>query len=241
MVFPLIISSVSPAVSAITATVVTIGTLVSSFAATMGPVLANIIKTLPSTIETISKFAEVFLQVQSILKPGEKIEDIGERSLQAAKNGVTMEKFDNFDDYMTALRNFQLDPDVTKNRDVSEKLVAGMAVTTVGMEDKFSAERGSLNSLWSLPLANPTFFTPERMQSLLVAGRLGADILGYLNRSISGSETRTVEKGLEINPDGSPMDKPELNKLYDALDSARSNWADLVKQVENHSNAGQGV
>jgi hypothetical protein len=229
------------ALGAIGTVLTTIGPALSSFATTIGPVLTNIIRTTPNTIETISKFANAFLQVLSILKPGEQIDEIGDRALQAKDQGITMDKFDNFDDYMTALRNFQVDPEVSKNRDVSEKLVAGIAVTTVGMEDKFNAERGSLNGLWLLPLANPAFFTPERMQSLLIAGRLGADILGYLNKSISGSETRNVEKCLEINPDGSPMDKPDLNKLYDALDSARSNWADLAKQVEKHNNTEEGV
>lgn len=217
--------------SAITATVTAIGTAVSSFAATVGPILVNIVKTIPSVLESISKFADVFLRALSILKPGEQIDEIGDRALQAKEQGITMDKFDNFDDYMAALRDFKLNPEVSKTHSKEEKLVAGMAVSTVGIEDKFNAERGSLNGLWLLPLANPAFFTPERMQSLLVAGRLSVNILAYLDKSLSGSETRNVEKKLEINLDGSPMAKTELNTLYDALDNARSNWADLAKQI----------
>lgn len=232
-----ILPTLLSAVSTITAAVTTIGTAVSSFAATVGPILVNIVKTIPSVVDSISKFANIFLQILSILHPGENIDEIGDRALQAKEQGITMDKFDNFDDYMTALRDFKLDPEVSKKHSKEEKLVAGLAVSTVGVEDKFHAERGSLNGLWLLPMVNPSFFTPERMQGLLEAGRLGGNILAYLDKSLSGTDTRNMEKKLEINLDGSPMDKTQLNTLYGALDNARSNWADVAKQIQNINNA----
>lgn len=59
-----------------------------------------------------------------------------------------------------------------KNSPVA-KLVAGVGISTIGVEDKFNAQRGSLNAP-GLPLANPGYFTPEKMQGWLAAGSLAA-------------------------------------------------------------------
>lgn len=209
-----------------------IGSALSSFATGVGTVLGGLVSTLAPVAEAIGKFANILLQGFGILKPNENIEDLGDRALQAKDQGITMDQFENFDDYMNALRNFKLDPDVTTKSSKAEKLVAGIGVGTIGVEDKFNAERGSLNGMWLLPIANPSYFTPERIQTMISTGRFGGDILAYLEKRLSGSESRNIEKSFEINSDGSAMDKTELNKLYDELDNARHHWADLIKQLE---------
>jgi hypothetical protein len=142
---------------------------------------------------------------------------------------------------MGALRELKLDPELSTKRSTAEKLVAGMAVGTVGVEDKFNAERGSLNGLWLLPMANPDYFTPDRMQSIISSGRLGGDVFAYLEKRLSGSEIRNFEKKLEINPGGTLMSTQDLDTLYNALDEARNNFAGMTKQVESQNNASQGV
>jgi hypothetical protein len=211
-----------------------IGSALSSFSASVGTVLGGLVSALAPAAEAISKFANTLLQGLGILKPDENIEDLGDRALQAIKQGTTMDQFDNFDDYMAVLRDFKLNPELSEQISKAEKLVAGLGVGTVGVEDKFNAERGSLNGMWLLPIANSDYFTPERMQTIISSGRLGGDVFAYLEKRLSGSETRNIEKSFEINLDGSPMDKTEVNNLYDALDDARSNWGELIKQVSDH-------
>lgn len=235
MVFPMIIGALAAAGSAITSAVATIGTAVSSFVATVGPTLAATLETLKPYMEIVSKFANVLLQNLSILKPGEKIEDLGERALQAGGQGIKLEQFENFDEYMTALRKFELDPELSTQRSTAEKIVAGLGIATVGVEDKFSAERGSLNGLWLLPIANSQYFTPERMEGLISVGRLGSDVLAYLDKNLSGGQAQRFEESLEVGSRGTPPDKAELNTLYEALDSARETWAAISQQVEANS------
>lgn len=218
---------------AISSACASIGSALSSFSTSVGTVLGGLVSALAPVAEAVSKFANTLLQGLGILKSDENIEALGDRALQAKEQGITMDKFDKFDDYMTALREFKLDPLETAKSSPAAKLVAGMGVGTVGVEDKFNVERGSLNGMWLLPVANSDYFTPERMQTMISTGRLGGDVFAYLEKRLSGSETRDIEKSFEINADGSPMDKTELNRLYDALDDARNNWGELIKKVSD--------
>lgn len=234
MVFPLILGALASVGAAISSAVATIGTAVSSFAATIAPTLGSILTTLKTYAEPLAKFANTFLQMLDILKPGEKIEDFGDRALQAADKGITLDKFDKFDEYMNALRKFELDPEQSAKNSSAAKLVAGLGISTIGIEDKFNAQRGSFNGLWLLPLANPGYFTPEKMQGWLAAGKLGGDILAYLDKRLSDGESRSFEKSLETDGVGKRMNESDLDKLYGAFDSAREQWAEIAQKIKDN-------
>jgi|GEM_PF-797151 hypothetical protein len=210
-----------------------IGTALTTYASTIGPTLGNVLTTLQPYVQALSKFANAFLQLTNILKPGEQIDTIGDRALQAADKGIKLDQFDNFGDYMQALRQFELDPKLSAHNSPAAKLVAGLGVATVGLEDQFSAQRGSFNTLWLLPLSNPDYFTPERMQGWLAAGKLGGDIWAYLEKRLSDGEARSLEKALETAPDGHTMQAGELGQLYTAFDSARAQWAEIAQKIKN--------
>lgn len=235
MVLPLIIGALASAGTAIMSAVTTIGTAVSSFAASVGPMLANAIQTLKPLAETISKFSNVFLQNLSILKPGETIESLGERALQAVAHGIKLEDAVKFADYVEKLRNLELDPELEQKRSPAEKLLAGIGIATVGLESKFNADHGSFNGLWLLPLVNPQYFTPERMQSLLTTGRLGNEVLAYLNKALSPGETRNLEKTYEASIPHKSADSAETDTLYDELHASRDEWARISKQIEENN------
>lgn len=237
MVFPLILGALVSAGAAISSAVATIGTAVSSFAATIAPTLGSILTTLKTFAEPLAKFANTFLQILDIIKPGEKIEDFGDRALQAAGKGIKMEDYKNPGDYMTALRSFEPDPELSAKNSPAAKLVAGLGLSTIGIEDKFNVQRGSLNALWLLPLSNPGYFTPERMQGWLAAGKLGGDILAYLDKRQSDGEARGFEKSLETGGDGKRMSEGDLDKLYGAFDSAREQWSEISQKTKDNNNS----
>lgn len=120
--------------TAISSACSTIGSALSSFANGLGPVLSTIATHLPKLGEALGQFANNFLQAVGILKPDEDVKQLGERALQAAQEGITPEKFDDFDDYVEALRNFEIDPDKAKTRNDVERLVVGLGVGSFGLE-----------------------------------------------------------------------------------------------------------
>lgn len=224
---------ISAAISVISSAVSSIGSALSTFASGVGAVIGNIVTALAPVAEALGKFANAFLQGLGILKPDEKTEELGERALQAAEKGITIEKFDDFDGYMDVLRNFDLDPDKAEKRSTAEKLVAGVGVGTVGLERKFNAAPGSLDSLWLLPIANPDYFTPDRVQSLVSTGRFAGDVWAYLDKRLSAGDSGRLE---ELLAAGSGQDTPsagDKEKLYEALDQARDRWDSLGQLIEN--------
>ena len=222
--------------SAICSSISAIGSAVSSFASTVAPVIGSIINSLPAIAEGIGRFANAFLQGLGILKPKEEIQDIGERAIQAAEQGITMDNFSDFDSYMQSLRDFPLDEDVSNRRGKAEKIVSGLAVGTVGVEDKFNYERGSLNGVWLLNVANPGYFTPERVLDFVSTGCLCADIYGYLENRLSGGDARTMEKNMEANLQGKSAPRNEIEKLYQALDQSKERFAEIADSIEKTGN-----
>lgn len=228
--------------SSVAATVSSIGASVASFATSMATAIASLpLPTIMECIESIVKCAEIVMRAFGVLQPNEQVEDLGERALQAKEQGITLDQFDDFEDYMDKLRNFELDPDKAAKRNPLEKQLAGLGVGTAGLEHKLNVGRGELNGVWLLPMVNPQYFTPERMQSLLTAGQLGGDILGYLEDRLSVGESRSFEKGMEVDAEGKPLDKAGLSELYQALDSSREAWSDLINQAKIPAAAVEGA
>lgn len=231
MIWSSIVSFASSVIGGISSAVSSIGSIVSSFASGVGTVIGGIVEAIKPVAEFIGRFANTFLQGAGVLRPNEDVKDLGERALQAAEKNITIDKFDDFDAYRQALRDFPLDPEKSSQRPDSVKLVAGLGVGTVGVEKKFNAEPGSLQSMWLLPMANPDYFTPERMQSLVSAGRLGESIMDYLDKRLSAFDSREFEDGLAVDDDGKPMNESEKSKLYEALDQAQEKWQELRRDA----------
>ena len=139
--------------SAISSGVSAIGSGLASFASDVGTVIGGVVNTLKPVGKALGGFASSFLQGLGVFKKTETVEDIGDRALQAAEDGITMDKIDGFESYMDALRDFEPNPEKSKSYSSEMKLVAGLGVGTKGVEEKFDAEPGSLDSMWLLPMA----------------------------------------------------------------------------------------
>ncbi len=226
-------SCVSSVGSAISSAVSSIGSAVSSFATKVAPAIGSILGKIPTVLATVSPWVSALSWGLSLFRPNEKVEDIGDRALQAAsEKDIKPEKFPDFEQYMEALRNFDLNPAVSKKTSQATKVVAGMAVATLGMEEKFNLSRGSLDGMWLLPVANPDYFTPERVKSLLEQGKLVGDVGAYLEKRMSGEEASAFRKNYEVTPEGKPMNDTELGQLYNAMDKARAEWAALDQKIK---------
>ena len=228
-------SAISSMGSAISSAVSSIGSALSSFATGVAAVIGGAIEALAPIAKAIGTVANALLQGLGILKPNEDIEDMGDRALQAADVGITMDEFEDFDAYMDELRNFEPDPEKSKSYSPAQKTVAGLGVGTVGMEKKFDAEPGSLDSVWLLPMANPEYFNADRLQSMLSTGRFNGDAFAYLEKRLTGGESRSFEKAMEVDADGKVMSADERSELYQALEDAQDNWSAMMDKLDGNN------
>lgn len=235
-----IFADVANAFKSVCDTVSKVGTAVANFAHEIKPVLGPILNTIAlyaphPAVKAVAGFANALLQGLSIFRPDESVQGMGDKALQAADQGVTQDKFENFDEYMSELRNFEVTPEGSEKYSAVDKLVAGLGVATSGLEDKFNAAQGSLNGLWLLPLTNSEYFTPERVKSLLESGKSIGDVSAYLEKRMSGAEASEFRKNYEFTSEGKPMNDAELGTLYSALDSARAELASLKQQIKDNA------
>lgn len=220
-------SGISSIGSAISTTVKSIGITVASYASTIAPIIGAAINALPKIGAVIANVAQGVLQAFGIIKPNEKIEEMGERALQAAQDGITPEKFDDFEEYIEELRNYPLDTEIANKRSSAEKIVSGVAIGTVGLEKILDLKSGEINSIWLLPLANADYFNADKLVNLLEKGQINSDIGKYLENDLNASEARNLEKSLSID-----LSKEEVGELYQALDDSKKSYQDLAKEVE---------
>ena len=97
MAFPLIAAAFSAVVSAVSS----IGPAVASFCANVLPKLGPLLAQGLEALKVVGQIANTVMQVMSIFKEGESVEDMGDRAIQAAEQGVTP---DQFDDTMRRIR-----------------------------------------------------------------------------------------------------------------------------------------
>lgn len=232
-------NAISSGINAVCETVSKVGSAVSDFAHAIKPVLGPILQTvtlvLPHPlVKVVAGFANALLHTLTIFRPEESVQDIGDRALQAADDGITQDGYDNFDDYMSALRDFQLDPEASKKFSDADKLIAGLGVATSGLEAKFEVAPGSLNDVWLLPLTNSDYFTADRVKGMLETGKTIGNVSAYLDERMSGAQASEFRKNYEFTPDGKPMNNSQLGDLYTALDQAKSDWTSLKSQLKGN-------
>jgi len=207
--------------SAIASAVSTIGPTVASFCTNVVPRIVPLLEQVGQILKTV---ANVVLTVLDIFKPGDDVEDIGDRAMQASGEGIKPEKFDTFDEYMAEIRNFKLDPEKTAAASSAEKLMAGLAVGTAGMEKKFDAPEGSLGPVWLMAASNPAYFTADRLISLLQTGSQVLNIVRYFEGKLGPADAvEARDTMMDVERQRSP-DKTDA-ALYEEIDTARQTVA----------------
>lgn len=216
------ISFVISAATTIAAAVANAGPAIAIFAEKIAPTLAKIAKVAGPIITEVVKLAGIILPIFNVFTKDDKVDDMGERALQAAENGIVFSEFDDFDEYVQALRDFELDPEIAQNRDPIVKTITGLGIGTIGLEEKFDLNRGDLNGIWLLPAGDEKYFTPNRLEDFLTSGKLVGNIFDYLNNQLSASDARDFEKKLDTG-----MNENESDQLYQALENATAKIAEL--------------
>ena len=134
-----------------------ISSMATSIASKIGETVLGVLKIVSVIVETVAT-------VLGVIRPDERIEELGEKTLQAAEAGITMESCGNdFSKYQHEIRNFQIDPEKAQNRRLEDKLVAGIAFVDQGISQKYPFL--NMDSAYPLFAMKSDFFTAARVAS----------------------------------------------------------------------------
>ena len=208
-----------------------IGRGVSNIISNIGPKLMMIVGP-TNKLNTLLIVADAVMQLYSILKPDERIQDIGDKAIQASEKGISMDDFDDFDEYMTTLRNFDVDPERSEKTDELTKQLTGIAVVTQGLAEKLNVDGASLGNVWVLPALNAQVFTAERIKAILDSSANVGNVVKYFEKDLAPQTALYVEKEL-VNAEKQLSPEKSDVEIYKLLDAARDDVAKKSDQILN--------
>lgn len=179
--------------------------------------IAGIVSAVSSIVTAIAKVAPLLSAVANVImgickalglcKPEEKVEDLGDKAIQAGDEGIKPENYSNYQDYVKAVQDFEVDPEKSKRITPEEKLAKALEVQANLLAEK-APELGVMDYL-SLIANHTDYFTPDKTTEL-----------GKLLLTESGAVTNVagVLNGTEKNPD-------KIGAAYETL-------AKVEKQVD---------
>jgi hypothetical protein len=225
-------SGISSVCSGIASVCSGIGRGVGSFMTTVAPKLMTVIGTTVGKLNAVVSVVQAVVQLYGILKPEEKVEEIGDKAIQASEEGISMDKFDNFDAYMESLRNFDVNSERSNQIDDVTKKLSGIAVVTQGLSEKLKVNDNALGNLWTLPALNAQVFTADRIKAILEGSVNLNHVVRYFEKDLTPQTALNVEKGLfdaekKLSPEKSEAD------IYQMLDSTKDDIAKQHNQLSN--------
>lgn len=185
---------IGPALSALSAAVSALGPAFSHFVGNVLPRLLPYLEKGLDILQNVARVAELLSQGLGVLKPGETLREIGGKALQASGDGITADRYDTHAQYREALRAYTLDPQM-RSAPVLE-LMAGLAVVSAGLEEKFDVPEGSVGEIWPLVAADGAYFTQDKLLQLLNTGHELYAFIDYFNGRIGGAESLRAENAL---------------------------------------------
>lgn len=169
--------------------------------------IVTAIKAIVPVLKAVANVVMNICQTLGLIKPEEKVEDLGDKAIQAGDEGIKPENYANYQDYVKAVQDFQVDPEKSKHITPEEKMAKALEVQANLLVEK-APELGVMDYL-SLIANHTDYFTPDKTTEL-----------GKLLLSESGAVTNVAEvlNGTEKNPD-------KIGAAYETL-------AKVEKQVD---------
>jgi hypothetical protein len=144
----------------------------------------------------IAKMAGDLLWKEKVFEPDETVEKMGDRAIQAHEQQIFPEKYENFNEYMQNLRDFNLDPKKSEDSTPDQKIIKGLEVGGRALDEKFGTTPGAMANVWMLGGANPEYFTSDRFQSIFDAGMDITAIANYFEGKLGVGEALKIEDRL---------------------------------------------
>lgn len=143
-----------------------IGTAVVSVAKPLITTIAVLAPQIGVPLTKALKVVEAVVAVCSIaagiINEEDSVDELGERALEAAEQGINMQNYKNPEDYIDRIRDIPLNPDRNKYKE-EDRIFAGMSVLTCALQSKL----GVAPDLYAFFARYKQFFTEERITSYI--------------------------------------------------------------------------
>lgn len=213
-------------------TISKIGPTVLAVAKPVVKALCTIAPALGVPLQTALNFAETVVKVASIatgiIGPDESVSEIGEKSLEAAEQGIHPENYENADEYLDAVRNTPLAKDRNKWSD-EERSVAGISTLAYCLEEKFNISP----EVYPLFVRYHNFFTQKRERDYIdYALKTGKDISVIIDYFSTNSTMAEKEAAFAFMEAAEEATNPNFNQeqfeeeLLQAKSSSPKSMAD---------------
>lgn len=186
------LSSLGSAISSACSSVVSgLSSVVSNFAP-----LINALSVAVPQLGTLAKVVtaiEAIATLLGVMGKDETIEDLGDRAIQAQEAGIHPQDFSTYKEYVSAIKNFELDPKKSAEIKETDKMVAGIGVQYWGFEEMLGVDSGEIIVK---TLNSPDYFTGERLSVFLDKVESIGDVIAYFDGKLSKTERLAVEEKL---------------------------------------------
>ena len=152
--------------------------------------IVTAIKAIVPVLRAVANVVMSICQTLGLIKPEEKVEDLGDKAIQAGDEGIRPENYANYQDYVKAVQDFQVDPEKSKRITPEEKMAKALEVQANLLAEK--APELGVEDYLNLIANHMDYFTPERSTEL---GKL------LLTESGAVVNVADVLNGTEKNPD----------------------------------------
>lgn len=174
-----------------------VSSAVSSASSWAGKALSAVVDVGGGILGSLGGMAGSLLRGLGLFRADDQpIEVWGDRAMQAEEQKIFPDQFENFSDYMDKLRNFETDPEKSKESTFEQKTFKGIEIAGRALEYKFDAPEGSMANVFVLSASNPDYFTSERFKTLLNSGMDINDIANYFQGKLGGAESLKIEDNL---------------------------------------------
>lgn len=184
----------------------------SSVAGAIGSALSCVANLAVSVIRVVAAPIAAICKALGLMKQEEKVEDLGDKTIQAEEAGIKPEKYQDFKDYVKAVENFQVDPEKSKKISLDDKLRRGSQTAAGMLQAEFP--NAPIEKLIELSATNTGMVSEKRFAEL---GKLMAEnpknldaLVNYLDGSDKSGEGMYKAIGIL-----SAMEKAENPKLSD--------------------------
>ncbi len=149
--------------------------------------IGMLIAVVVNALEVLGKVIMAIAKAFGLVEKEENVDELGDKAIQAEESGITPDQFDNYDEYVKAVENFEVDPAKSKEISTEDKVKKGLEILAEGAKEKYGLEPETTIGMLDLATQNPKFFT-ECSVMIANAVKENPAFVGALGAYLKGQE-----------------------------------------------------